>query len=657
MCGLAGYAVAGELGPAGNTRAVLEAMNGAISTRGPDSAGYWLDGDAGIALGHRRLAILDLTESGAQPMHSPCARYVMVFNGEIYNHLQMREALTAAGAAPPWRGHSDTETLLAGFSHWGIRATVERTVGMFAFALWDRQQRVLTLGRDRMGEKPLYYGFQGQGASRVFLFGSELKALARHPSFEKRLWLSAVHLLMRHSYVPDPYSIYEGIAKLEPGTLLHLAAGAREPRRETYWSLRDVVVGGRASPVAGSPAEAVTELEGLISQAVRGQMLADVPLGAFLSGGVDSSTIVALMQRQSSRPVKTFTIGFEEAGFDESEYAGKVAQHLGTDHTTMILSGQQARDVIPLLPTLYCEPFADSSQIPTYLVSQLARRDVTVALSGDAGDELFGGYNRYILTHDLWRRLAKLPRPVRRLMARVALAVPPQRWNGIAGLATRALPRSMRLSDPGQKIHKAAAVLSAASIDELYSGVVSHWDPATLLRAGVEPATLLTGLRPELSGLGDIERMMALDALTYLPGDILVKVDRAAMGVSLETRVPLLDHRIVEWAWRVPLGYKLRDGAGKWLLRQVLYRHVPRELIERPKMGFGIPVDAWLRGPLREWASSLLDPRRLEEQGLFNVAVLRRSWEDHIEGRGNHAYHLWDVLMFQSWLETHRPRI
>jgi asparagine synthase (glutamine-hydrolysing) len=657
MCGLAGFLSSGAFVQGSESAAQLRSMTDALLRRGPDSAGYWLDGDAGIALGHRRLAILDLTESGAQPMRSPCGRFVMVFNGEIYNHLDIRDALASAGAAPVWRGHSDTETLLAGFSTWGIRPTVERAVGMFAFAVWDRRERVLTLGRDRMGEKPLYFGFQGQGAQRTFLFGSELKALARHPAFEARLSMPAVHLLMRHNYVPDPYSIYAGISKLEPGTLLHLTHGSHEPTVERYWSFAEAAVSGVQSPLSLAPEEATDELERLISRAVRGQMLADVPLGAFLSGGVDSSTIVALMQAQSARPVKTFTIGFEETGFDESEHAGKVARHLGTDHTTMILSGQQARDVIPLLPTLYCEPFSDSSQIPTFLVSQLARRQVTVALSGDAGDELFAGYNRYILTHDVWHRLSRLPMPVRKVMARVALALPPHRWNGIAGLAMRALPQSMRLSDPGQKIHKAAGVLSAASIDELYRGVVSHWDPATLLRAGAEPATLLTGLRPELRGLSDIERMMALDALTYLPGDILAKVDRAAMGVSLETRVPLLDHRVVEWAWRVPLRFKLRDGTGKWLLRQVLYRHVPRELIERPKMGFGIPVDAWLRGPLREWASSLLEPRRIAAQGIFDSSVLQRSWDDHLSGRGNQAYRVWDVLMFQSWFETHRPRL
>jgi len=657
MCGLSGFFGFGSLGSSAAARTVLESMTTAIVRRGPDSAGHWLDDNSGIALGHRRLAILDLTESGAQPMHSACQRFVIAFNGEIYNHLDLRMALERDSAAPSWRGHSDTETLLAGFAHWGIRGTVERAVGMFAFAAWDRRDRVLTLGRDRLGEKPLYYGFQGQGAARTFLFGSELKALARHPAFERRLNLSALHLLMRHNYVPDPFSIYEGIAKLPPGSLLTVPLGSSTPTIEHYWSLAAVAEQGLCTPLALSAAEAEHELAALLSQTVRGQMLADVPLGAFLSGGVDSSTIVALMQAQSSRPVKTFTIGFDEAGFDESPHAEAVARHLGTEHTTLKLSGQQAREVIPQLPQLYCEPFSDSSQIPTFLVAQLARQHVTVALSGDAGDELFGGYNRYLVTHDLWRGLSKLPIPLRKLLAKGLDTLPPQRWNSLITPLAGWLPKSLRFSDPGQKIRKAGRVLAAASVDELYRGVVSHWEPASLLRRGAEPATLLSGNRPALAGLGDIERMIALDALTYLPGDILVKVDRAAMGISLETRVPLLDHRVVEWAWRLPLSLKIREGQGKWLLRQVLYRHVPRALTERPKAGFAIPIDAWLRGPLREWAEGLLAESRLSRQDIFDTALVRRCWQEHLSQRGNWAYHLWDVLMFQAWMDEHRPSI
>jgi len=655
VCGLSGFFGLGTLGSADIARGVLESMTTAIVRRGPDSAGHWIDGEAGIALGHRRLAILDLTESGAQPMHSACGRFVIAFNGEIYNHLDLRASLETANAAPRWCGHSDTETLLAGFAHWGVRSTIERAVGMFAFALWDRRDRQLTLGRDRLGEKPLYYGYQGQGAQRTFLFGSELKSLAQHPVFERRLNLSALHLLMRHNYVPDPFSIYENIAKLPPGALLTLTLGQSTPTLETFWSLATVAEHGLRSPLNLSAEDAERELEGLLSQSARGQMLADVPLGAFLSGGVDSSTIVALMQAQSSRPVKTFTIGFDETGFDESPHAEAVARHLGTEHTTLKLTGREAREVIPQLPQLYCEPFSDSSQIPTFLVAALARRQVTVALSGDAGDELFGGYNRYLVTHDLWRGLGRLPVPLRKMMAKALGTLPPHRWNSLIAPISGLLPKSLRFSDAGQKIRKAANVLSAASVDELYRGVVSHWDPAAVLSRGAEPPTLLSGLRLHLSGLGDIERMMALDAMTYLPGDILVKVDRAAMGVSLETRVPLLDHRLVEWAWRLPLALKIRDGQGKWLLRQVLYRHVPRELIERPKTGFGIPIDAWLRGPLRDWAEGLIAESRLAKQGLFNTALVRRAWDEHQERRGNWSYHLWDVLMFQAWWDEYRP--
>ena len=655
MCGLSGFFGLGGLDSTEAARGILGSMTNAIVRRGPDSVGHWLDDEAGIALGHRRLAILDLTESGAQPMHSACGRFVIAFNGEIYNHLELRASLEAANAAPAWRGHSDTETLLAGFAHWGIRDTLERAVGMFAFAVWDRRDRQLTLGRDRLGEKPLYYGYQGKGAQRTFIFGSELKALVQHPSFERRLNLFAVHLLMRHNYVPDPFSIYENISKLPPGNLLTLKAGESTPTLDTYWSLAAVAEQGIRAPLALSAQDAARELETLLSQSVRGQMLSDVPLGAFLSGGVDSSTIVALMQVHSSRPIKTFTIGFDETGFDESLHADAVARHLGTDHTTLRLSGREAREVIPRLSQLYCEPFSDSSQIPTFLVASLARQHVTVALSGDAGDELFGGYNRYLVTHDLWRGLSRLPVPVRKILAKALGALPPHRWNSLITPVSGLLPKTLRFSDPGRKIRKASIFLPASNIDMLYRGMVSHWEPADLLLTGLEPETLLSGKSPSLSGLGDIERMMALDAITYLPGDILVKVDRAAMGVSLETRVPLLDHRLVEWAWRLPLALKIRDGQGKWLLRQVLYRHVPRELIERPKMGFGIPLEEWLRGPLREWAEGLLDERRITSQGLFDPSRVRHAWQEHQERRGDWSYHLWDVLMFQAWWDEHRP--
>lgn len=652
MCGFAGFlGGVASYGQAGD-EAMLKRMADTIANRGPDDAGYWSDPDHRVGLGHRRLSIVDLSPAGHQPMPSASSRYVIAFNGEIYNHLLLRQALEAAGQAPAWRGHSDTETLLAGFDAWGIQGTVERAIGMFAFSVWDRQTGTLTLGRDRIGEKPLYYGWQGQGDNAVFLFGSELKALRAHPAFENNINRGALSLLLRHNYIPAPHSIYTGVAKLHPGSLLTVSLQQREPKVCSYWSAAHIAESGVANPFAGSPDQAVDALEALLKDAVRQQMMADVPLGAFLSGGVDSSTVVALMQAQSSRPVKTFSIGFHEEGYNEAEHAKAVARHLGTDHTELYVTAEQAMAVIPRLPSMYDEPFSDSSQIPTFLVSQLARQHVTVSLSGDAGDELFCGYNRYQMTASLWRKLAAAPLPLRRIAARGLTSISPQSWNSLAGAVTGLLPQSVRFANTGDKLHKGAGVLASTSSDALYLALVSHWhDPASVVIDGHEPATLLTDDAPPLAGLDDVQRMMGLDLLTYLPDDILVKVDRAAMAVSLETRVPFLDHRVVEFAWRLPQAMKLRDGETKWALRQVLYRHVPQALIERPKMGFGVPIADWLRGPLRDWAESLLDEARLRNEGFFNPAPVRRKWEEHLSGRRNWAYQLWDVLMFQSWLE------
>lgn len=636
---------------------MLGRMADTIMSRGPDDFGVWC-ADAGIGLAHRRLSILDLSPAGHQPMSCATGRYVIAFNGEIYNHLDLRAELEKARAGGmaslPWRGHSDTETLLAGFAAWGIKATVERCIGMFAFAVWDRKTRVLTLGRDRLGEKPLYYGWQGSGDGACFLFGSEVKALKAHPSFAADINRDALSLLMRHNYIPAPHSIYRGIFKLRAGSLLTVSLDRREPVIEAYWSLMNVAVSGNRSPLDGSPQEIVDELEGLLKSAVRQQMVADVPLGAFLSGGIDSSTVVALMQAQSDRPVKTFTIGFHEEGYNEAVHAKAVARHLGTDHTELYVTPQQAMDVIPKLPTLYCEPFADSSQIPTFLVSQLARQKVTVSLSGDAGDELFAGYNRYVLARNLWGKMSHLPRGVRSLAAAGIHAMSPAAWNKLLGPLQPLVPRALRQANIGDKLHKGAGVLAARRVDDLYLGLVSHWEPEGLVIGGQEPATCLRGNPLPLSGLDDVQRMMAMDALTYLPDDILVKVDRAAMGVSLEGRVPFLDHRVVEFAWRVPQSLKLRDGVGKWILRQVLYRYVPKELIERPKMGFGVPIDVWLRGPLRDWAEALLNEARLRREGYFNPAPIRAKWAEHLSGQRNWQYLLWDVLMFQAWLEEQR---
>ena len=653
MCGIAGYLGGDWTAGTDSARARLVRMTDTVTRRGPDSADHWLDPAAGIALGHRRLAVLDLSPAGAQPMISACGRFIVVLNGEIYNHLQLRDEIDAAGSSPAWRGHSDTETLLAGFSAWGVTAMVERCIGMFAFAVWDRQARTLTLGRDRIGEKPLYFGWQGQGENAVFLFGSELKALQAHPAMTATIDRDALCLFFRHNNIPAPYSIFEGIRKLQPGCLLTVSDTQREPTIVRYWSLAGTATAGCANPFAASDQEIVDELENLLRSAVRQQMVADVPLGAFLSGGIDSSTIVALMQAQSDRPVKTFTIGFNEHGFDEAVHARAVASHLGTEHTELYVTSRQALDVIPLLPSLYSEPFADSSQIPTFLVSQLARRHVTVSLSGDAGDELFCGYNRYLLAQRWWSRLSKVPPGIRERLARAVLRVSPSRWNRLVGPLQGLGPASLRQANVGDRLHKAAGILAAADIDALYRGLVSHTDdPASLVIGGTEPPTALSGDRPDLSGLDDIQGMMALDTLMYLPDDILVKVDRAAMGVSLESRVPFLDHRVVEFAWRMPQATKLRDGVGKWAIRQILHRYVPRELIERPKAGFAIPISEWLREPLQDWAEALLDEARIREQGFLEPLPIRQMWHEHLSGKRNWHYQMWNVLMFQAWLES-----
>jgi asparagine synthase (glutamine-hydrolysing) len=651
MCGLVGFL--GGVGRVGEDEALLHRMSNRLFHRGPDDGGFWCDGEPRIGLGHRRLAIVDLSPAGHQPMQSTSERFVIAFNGEIYNHLDIRSELEGHGRAPIWRGHSDTETLLAGIQAWGIEATLKKSIGMFAIALWDRETKSLTLARDRLGEKPLYFGWQGEGEQAAFLFGSELKALKAHPAFRAEIDRDALCLLMRHNYIPAPYSIYQGIRKLPPGCLLTVTRAQRAPVIVNYWSAADVAIAGCANPISASPEQAVDELEALLKSAVRQQMMADVPLGAFLSGGIDSSTIVALMQAQSNRPVKTFTIGFNEAGYNEAVHAKAVAAHLGTEHTELYVTPEQALDVIPRLPSLYSEPFSDSSQIPTFLVSQLARQHVTVSLSGDAGDELFCGYNRYVLANRLWKKLSGMPMGGRRLAARGLTALSPARWNAMLGPLQGFLPSSLQQANLGDKLHKGAGVLASGCVDELYLGLVSHWDdPAKLVIGASEPATFLTGNAPKLAGLDEIQRMMALDTLTYLPDDILVKVDRAAMGVSLESRVPFLDHRVVEFAWRLPQSMKLREGVGKWVLRQVLYRHVPKALIERPKMGFGVPIDAWLRGPLKDWAEALLDESRLKREGFFHPAPIRQKWAEHLSGVRNWQNHLWDVLMFQAWLES-----
>lgn len=646
MCGFTGY-LSSTI--PNNAVELLQRMGDTIAHRGPDDSGVWSDNETGIGLAHRRLSIVDLSPAGHQPMLSGSGRYVIAFNGEIYNHLMLRAELEIGSHAPNWRGHSDTETLLAGFDAWGIETTVKKSIGMFAFAIWDKQTRQLTLGRDRLGEKPLYYGWQGQGEQAVFLFGSELKALRVHPAFENNINRGALSLQLRHNYIPAPYSIYNGIAKLRQGCLLTVSLQRREPKESVYWSGLQVAELGAAKPFTGSSEQAVDALEILLKDAIRQQMMADVPLGAFLSGGIDSSTVVALMQTQSSRPVKTFTIGFHENGYNEAVHAKAVAQHLGTEHTELYVTAKQAMAVIPRLPSLYDEPFSDSSQIPTFLVSQLAKQSVTVSLSGDAGDELFCGYNRYVMTAKLWHKIALLPMPLRRLLAKGIMGVSANRWNALTNLLP--LSNSNRPINIGDKLHKGAGVLTSNTINELYAHFITHWSNSASVVIDSSSLATLVSESPNLTGLQAIERMMALDMLTYLPDDILVKVDRAAMGVSLETRVPFLDHRVVEFAWRLPQSMKLRDGQSKWALRQVLYRHVPKELIERPKMGFGVPIGDWLRHDLRDWAETLLNETRLRNEGFFHPEPIRQKWQEHLSGQRNWQYHLWDVLMFQAWLE------
>ena len=649
MCGLTGFWETSARRTGADLCRTVQEMAGTLHHRGPDDGGEWAEARAGVAFGFRRLAIVDLSPAGHQPMTSASERYVMAFNGEVYNFEAMRRELAAQGDAPTFRGHSDTEVMLAAIEAWGLEAAVKRFVGMFAFALWDRQERVLHLVRDRLGIKPLYYGWAGD----TLLFGSELKALRAHPAFRPEIDRDVLTLLLRHSYIPAPYSIYKGVRKLPPGTILTLrGAGAAEP--VPYWSARDAAEAGLADPFSGSDSEAADALDTLLREAVGMRMVADVPLGAFLSGGVDSSAVVALMQAQSSRPVQTFSIGFRESGYDEAPFAREVAGHLGTDHTELYVSPEDAQAVIPALPAMYDEPFADPSQIPTFLVSQLARRHVTVSLSGDGGDELFAGYNRYFAGRSLWDRVGWMPPGLRRAAAGALTSVPPRTTDALARQMNPLLPRSLRHGGLSSKVAKTADILRACCPDAMYETLVSHWtDPASMvLGADGEPPTALTG-EGRWAGPSDLtQRMMYADLMSYLPDDILAKVDRASMAVSLEARVPLLDHRVVEFSWRLPLPLLVRGGQGKWLLRQVLYRYVPREMIERPKMGFGVPIDAWLRGPLRPWAEALLDERRLHDEGFFDPAPIRARWTEHLSGQRNWQYHLWDVLMFQAWHEA-----
>jgi asparagine synthase (glutamine-hydrolysing) len=651
MCGIAGY-LGGSTRDAEAMGARARAMIEAIRHRGPDSSGIWVDGETGVAFGHRRLAIVDLTAAGHQPMTSASGRFVIVFNGEIYNHANLRAALDASDAAPNWRGHSDTETILAGFDAWGVEGTIARAEGMFAIALWDRQARELILMRDRLGEKPLYYGWQGEGEDRAFLFGSELKSLVVHPSFQRRIDRNVLPEFLRHGHIGEDRSIYEGISKVRPGETVRLSLRAPSPERSAYWSGADIAArhGGEDRRRFARPDDAVDALETLLLEVVEQQLMSDVSVGAFLSGGIDSSTIVAMMQRLSDRPALTFSIGFHEARYNEADHAAAVAKHLGTRHTELYVGEAELLGVIPRLATIYDEPFADSSQIPTVLVARLAREQVTVALSGDGGDELFAGYDRYAQGARLLAGAGRLPSALRGLGAGVVRSVP----KGVLDTMLEPLRPTPQGKEPnGQRLHRLADYLRAEGTDDLHRKLVSRWRfPEAAVPGAVPPATLLDALAPLGGNLSVIERMMQLDMLTYLPDDILTKVDRATMAVSLESRAPLLDRRVVEFAWGLPVDLKHREGVSKWVLREVLYRHVPKALIERPKMGFEVPIGLWLRGPLKDWAAAMLDQERLRREGWFDPGVIARHWDEHVTGRCNWGLQLWNVLMFQSWLET-----
>jgi asparagine synthase (glutamine-hydrolysing) len=644
MCGIAGFWQNKKT--SGLPEEILTRMGDALKHRGPDDSGIFCH-TSGVGFVHRRLSIVDLSPAGHQPMASASGRYTIVFNGEVYNFEEIKAEL---GAGYAWRGHSDTEVMLEAIDRWGLDQALKRFVGMFAFALWDRQEQELSLVRDRLGIKPLYYG----RVNGDFIFGSELKAIGAYPGFEGRINRDALALYMRFSYVPAPHCIYEGLHKLQQGYILALKQAESEPRLRCFWSANEIAQSGVDARMAGSDAEVIQELESKLSRAIQLRMIADVPLGAFLSGGIDSSTVVALMQAQSSRPIKTFTIGFHEKDYNEAVHARRIAEHLGTEHTELYVSAQEALNVVPLLSEMYDEPFADVSQIPTYLVSQLARRSVTVSLSGDGGDELFAGYQRYFRTMAIWGWQKRVPAQLRRVFSQVMQSASPGTIDSAYQMFRPLMPRSQQFSAVGDKVHKLAPMLNSSGPESVYLKTVSHWsDPTDIVLGSREPDDFGRFFKTTESLPCFEERMMLTDLVNYLPDDVLTKVDRASMAVSLEARVPILDHRVVEFAWKLPMHFKIRNGTSKWILRQVLYKHVPAALVERPKMGFGVPIDHWLRGPLRTWAEDLLSEESLNRQGLFNVDAVRTKLKEHLSGSRNWQYLLWDVLIFQNWLFDH----
>jgi len=646
MCGITGF----WSNPArleGNPEHLVRKMTAKLIHRGPDATGIWNDSVKGLALGHQRLAIQDLSPAGKQPMQSHSGRYVIVYNGEIYNARKLRDELEKNSLVPHgWRGHSDTEVLLASVEAWGLKNAVSRFVGMFAFALWDKEEGVLHLARDRLGIKPLYYGKSGN----TFLFASELKSLKEHPDFVGEIDRHALSLFFRHNYIPAPYAIYKNFRKIEPGTILSLSAPDVSSESNTYWNTWENIHSARSSSFSGSYEEAIEELEALLSDSIKLRMLSDVPLGAFLSGGIDSSLVVALMQRQSSRPVRTFSIGFEETSYDEAPFARKIATHIGTKHTEMYVTSKDALGVISRIPEIYDEPFADSSQIPTILLSELTRKHVTVALSGDGGDELFGGYNRYRLADMRLNRIRKFPGFLKFPLQHLIRAIPKQVWDTLYKPFSSFLPNFLRMSNPGRSLHALAQLMRTSDEKEFYLNMISYFEDPSLIVKGMDESETKLTQTAQSEGLSFREWMMAQDLVSYLPDDILTKVDRASMSASLEARVPLLDHRIASFSWGLPLEWKCNESESKIILKDLLFKHVPKKLLDRPKVGFGVPIDQWLRGPLRDWSESLLDERRLRQEGFLNAQLVRSMWQEHLSGKKNWQGQLWSVLMFQTWL-------
>lgn len=643
MCGITGFwstpATEAEL------LEMLAPMTSALQHRGPDDCGLWCEPAVGIGLGHRRLSIIDLSPQGHQPMFSGSGRYVIVFNGEIYNFEKLRKELDSQ----VWRGHSDTEVILAAVEAWGLENAVKRFVGIFAFALWDRAERTLHLVRDHLGVKPLYYGWNNQ----CLLFASEVRSLRCHPRFHGELNRGAIAAYLRYCYIPAPHSIYCDIYKLEPGTIATFRDASGAFRVTRYWSASEAALAGTRQPFNGSAAEAIEQLNALLTEAVGLQMVSDVPLGAFLSGGIDSSLVVSLMQAQSTRPVRSFSIGFTEPKYNEAPYAAEVARHLGTDHTELYVTEEHAQQYVPTIASLYDEPFADPSQLPTFLVSQLAREHVTVSLSGDGGDELFAGYTRYPWADRTWRWMRLLGSPLRHILGTSISKVPPATIDALLRPVEGALPAGNKQSTFGNKLHRLCLLMDSADLANFYRNFISYdQDPEKLLMSGREAETCFHSNRDWRALPDYVSQMQCLDSLTYLPDDILVKVDRASMAVGLEARVPLLDHRVFEFAWRLPLSLKMHQGQGKWVLRRLLDRYVPPALVNRPKMGFGVPVGQWLRGPLRDWAESLIDPARLRSGGLLKTEEVSRMWSQHCSGTHDLSQQMWNILMLQSWLDS-----